>query len=277
MKKTLLSVLALGVAFGASAQTYTPSAGSPLANGEVGAAYSQTINAAIPTTVDITGQDLINALPAQVAQFAGAAISPTATYTVAVTSTVLTVEGLPTGLTDDCGGCTVLANNDQDIIVSGTPSQGGSFTINVTSATSGETTVNNIPFVGSLDVPFGGTLSVPTLGSFEVPALPGALDGEGYTMNVSSTGIEESNEVFSLNFFPNPTEGLSTLNVNSTVTGFATIEVYSITGAIIQTESRSIRLGANRLSLDLSGVPAGIYLVKADINGHQALIRTQKK
>lgn len=270
MKKTLLSVLALGVAFGASAQTYTPSAGSPLANGEVGAAYSQTVNAAIPTTLTLTGQDILDALPAQ-AQALGAFIGTSTNYTVDVTSVVLNTEGLPAGLSDDCNGCTVLAGAAQDIVISGTPTEAGGFTVNIATETSGSTTVD-IPFVGTQTLPFGGTFQ-----GQQVPALPGVMDAEGYTMNVSSTGIEESNEVFSLNFFPNPTEGLSTLNVNSTVAGFATIEVYSITGAIIQTESRSIRLGANRLSLDLSGVPAGIYLVKADINGHQALIRTQKK
>lgn len=270
MKKTLLSVLALGVAFGASAQTYTPSAGSPLANGELGTAYSQTINAAIPTSANITGQQILDALPAQAALALGSFISGSQSYPVAVTSTVLTVSGLPTGLTEDCGGCTVNGGSNQDIVISGTPGAAGGFTVNISSETTGSVDISTP--LGSQTVPFGGTFQ-----GQQVPTLPGIMDAEGYTMNVSSTGIEESNEVFSLNFFPNPTEGLSTLNVNSTVAGFATIEVYSITGAIIQTESRSIRLGANRLSLDLSGVPAGIYLVKADINGHQALIRTQKR
>lgn len=277
MKKTLLSVFSIVIVLGASAQTYTPSAGSPLANGEVGTAYSQTINAAIPTTVDITGQDIIDVLPAQVAQFAGTAISPTATYTVTVTSTVLTVEGLPTGLTDDCNGCTVLANNDRDIAISGNPTQAGSFVVNIVSATAGQTTVDNLPFVGSVDVPFGGSLTLPTLGSFDIPALPNALDADGYTMNVSSTGIEEHNEYFSTRFYPNPTDGAATLEINSTLAGLVNIEVYSITGAMIKTNTNTVGMGVNRLAVDLSEVPAGIYMIKAVIDGHQTLIRTLKK
>ena len=30
------------------------------------------------------------------------------------------------------------------------------------------------------------------------------------------------------------------------------------------------------MNVDLNGVPSGVYLIKADINGAQALIRTQK-
>lgn len=280
MKKTLLSTVAIAAfAFGASAQTYTPSAGTPLASGEMGMVYAgQTINAAIPTTVDITGQDIIDNLPAQVAQFAGTAISPTDTYTVTVTSTVLTVVGLPAGLSDDCGGCTVLAGDDQDIAISGTPSQGGQFVVDVTSATTGETTVDNIPFVGSIDVPFGGTLTAPGLGSVPIPALPDVLNGEGYTMDVAGGGnsIAETNDVFSLGLYPNPTMGDATLEVNTIEGGVATVEVYSITGSRVLSTSESISVGLNRVAVDLNSVPAGVYLIKADINGAQALIRTQK-
>ena len=48
MKKTLLSIFAVGAfVIGTTAQTYTPAAGSALANGEEGSAYAgQTINAA---------------------------------------------------------------------------------------------------------------------------------------------------------------------------------------------------------------------------------------
>ena len=97
-------------------------------------------------------------------------------------------------------------------------------------------------------------------------------------MNISDpAGIAESNEIFSLGLYPNPTEGVSTLDVNSTLAGSVTVEVYSITGSLVQTSVKPIRVGVNRLSVDFNSVPAGIYLVKADINGRQALVRTQKK
>jgi O-acetylhomoserine/O-acetylserine sulfhydrylase-like pyridoxal-dependent enzyme len=82
--------------------------------------------------------------------------------------------------------------------------------------------------------------------------------------------------MFSLGFYPNPTTGEATLDVNSVEGGVATVEVFSITGALVNTVSNSIRVGQNRINVDLNGVPAGIYLIKATINGEQALIRTQK-
>ncbi len=272
MKKTLLSISAiLGLSVAAMAQTYTPAAGTPLANGELGTAYAQTINAAIPTTVNVTGQTILNLLPSSVSAIAGGVISPTTSYPVTVTSTTLSVVGAPAGVTENCGGCVVSGGASRDIVFGGTPTATGNYVIDITSATVGSTTIQ------SFTIPFGGQFSVPIVGNVDIPALPNVLDAEGYTMSVSSTGIKEANAAFSLGLFPNPTEGISTLDVNSTVAGMASIEVYSITGALVMKSSKSIRVGANRLTLDLSAVPAGIYMVKAVINGHQALIRTQKK
>ncbi len=272
MKKTLLSIsVILGLGAAAVAQTFTPSEGTPLANGSLAAAYSQTINAEIPTTVNITGQQILDLLPAQAAVL-GAVLNAGTSYPVAVTSTVLTVAGLPDGISSDCNGCTVLGGTARDIVLSGTPTAAGSSVVNITSQTTGSTTVD-VPILGTQTLPFGGSFQ-----GQQVPALPGLMNAEGYTLEVSDpNGIEESNEVFSLGLYPNPTEGISTLDVNSTVAGMATVEVYSITGALVQTSAKSIRVGANRLTLDFGSIPSGIYLVKADINGRQALVRTQKK
>lgn len=281
MKKTLLSLFAsAAVCSNLSAQTFVPSAGSPLANGDVGMMYAgETINAAIPLTVDITGQDILDVLPAQAAGLLGGAISPSQTFTVDVTSTTLTVEGLPAGLSSDCNGCIVNAGADRDIAISGTPTQGGNFVVDIISQTTGETTVDNIPLVGSVTVPFGGTLSVPGVPlPLPVPALPGVMNAEGYTMNVAGGGnsISEANDVFSLSFYPNPTIGDATLEVNSIEGGVANIEVFSITGSRVFTVGESINVGLNRIVVDMNDVPAGIYMIRAEINGEQALIRTQK-
>lgn len=272
MKKTLLSIFSIGLfTIGATAQTYSPAEGSPLANGAQGAAYAgQTINADIPTTITLTGQDILDVLPAAVGAVAGSAIDPNASYTVDVSSTVLTVDGLPAGLTSDCSGCTVNGGADRDIVISGTPTEGGTFVVNILSETAGDASI------GGFDIPFGGNFD-PGIGfPIPVPALPGVMDAEGYTMSVDPNSIAESNDVFSLNFYPNPTQGNATLDVNSTEGGVAAIEVYSITGSLVMTYTETIRPGANRVAVDLNAIPEGIYLIKADINGAQALIRTQK-
>ncbi|MCF8463657.1 MAG: T9SS type A sorting domain-containing protein [Flavobacteriales bacterium] len=270
MKKTLLSISAIvGLSFGSMAQTFSPAAGSPLANGEVGTAYSQTINAAIPATVNLTGQQLLDLLPASVSGILGSFITASQSYPVSVTSTTLSVVGLAGGLNEDCGGCLINAGAARDIVLSGTPTAAGSFVVDITSETIGSVSISTP--LGAQTVPFGGSFQ-----GQQVPTLPGLMNAEGYTMSVGSSGISESNSVFSLGLYPNPTEGISMLDVNSTVAGMATIEVYSITGALVQASSKSIRVGANRLNVDLTSIPAGIYMVKAVINGRQALVRTQK-
>jgi len=272
MKHTLLSTIAIfGLsALSASAQ-YAPVAGSTLASGTLAqAGYSQTITATIPTSSAVTGQQILDLLPASVAPLVASQINAGTSYPVTVTSTRLSISGVPAGLSEDCGGCTVNGGSSRDIVISGSPSVAGTFTVDITSETTGSTTISGF------EVPFGGSVLVGPI-PVDIPSLSSVLDAEGYTLFVDDpNGIEESNEVFALNLFPNPTQGITTLNVNSTIAGVANIEVYSITGALVQSSSNIIRVGANRVNIDLQAVPAGIYLVKADINGTPALIRMQK-
>lgn len=273
MKKTLLSILTLGAAFSVNAQMYTPAA-SALTSATLNVAYTgQVISFTVPTVSTVDGATVASAVAAafpQAAAFTG--VLSGQTFPLNVSSTTLTITGLPNGISGPCDAnpCTYVAGASGSITLAGTPTQAGSFTIDITTLTSGEADLSQY---ASMLSGFG----IPS--SFALPQpVPGALDETGYTMSVvNPNGISEANGVFSLGLYPNPTDGRSTLDVNSTVAGMATIEIYSITGALVQTSGRSIRVGANRLNLDLSSVPAGIYLVKANINGHQALIRTQKK
>jgi len=264
MKKTLLSVITLSAAlFSAQAQNFSPAGGSALAGGTINQVYAgQVLNFTVPATADVNTSVLGS--PISIPGVPIPIPNPNLDLSATVTNVSWAVTGLPAGLTAVCDAtpCMYVAGASGTITISGTPTAAGVFTINVTSLTNGSAT---------LPAPISQTIAFPQ-------AVPTALDENGYTMSVAGpSGIKEANGVFSLGLYPNPTEGLSTLDVNSTVAGMATIEVYSITGALVQTSSRSIRVGANRLNMDFSPVPAGIYLVKANINGHQALIRTQKK
>lgn len=263
MKKTLLSVFAISLSVAvATAQTFSPAGGTALPGGTLGQAYSgQVLSFTVPASVDINTSVLGD--PIAVPGVPIPIPNPNLDLSAAVTDVTWAVEGLPQGLTAVCDAspCTYVANAAGTITISGTPTEAGTFTINITSLTNGSAT---------LPAPISQTIAFPQ-------AVPTVLDESGYTMTVTDpNSIEEANEVFSLGFYPNPTEGNATLDVNSTVAGVATIEVYSITGSLVQTNATSVRLGANRISLDLTAVPAGIYMIKAVINGHQALIRTQK-
>ncbi|MGB1317698.1 MAG: T9SS type A sorting domain-containing protein [Flavobacteriales bacterium] len=276
MKKTLLSIIVLGSAvFSLSAQTYSPTAVDGLATGSLSASYADDIeiaNGAATATVGLTDLGLPGAITALLP-----AGSPTS-FTFDVTSVSYTAEGLPSGLSSSSAN--VLAGGAGTVSLTGTPTEAGLFVVNLTSETSGAADISAL--LDALDGIPGAALALAAAGvtnPFTVPQpVPGLFDEEGYELFVNDpNGIEEANETFSLGVYPNPTDGISTLDVNSTVAGNATIEVYSITGSMVQTSVKTIRIGANRLNLDLTAVPAGIYLVKADISGSQALVRMQKK
>jgi len=261
MKKSLLSsVLMLGMGYTcAFAQVYSPAA-SALPNGQSGQVYAgQVINVNIPTEITINtsifGDPLIiPGVPFPIP-------NPNQDLSAQVTSTVLTVAGLPSGLSYTCSpaNCTFPGGSSGTISIVGTPTQAGTFTIDITSLTN-----------GSADVPQLGVTPFPQ-------PVPSALDEEGYTMAVANpASIAEHNDVFALSVYPNPTEGIATLDVKANVGGVATVEIYSITGSMVQRTAQTIATGLNRVNLDMTALPAGIYMVRAEVNGRHALVRVQK-
>lgn len=275
MKKTLLStitILGFG-AYSALGQMYSPAA-SALPAGSVGQVYAgQTINFTVPATTTVSGAVVANAVAAQFPQFSAftGAISGQ-TFPLTITSTTLSVEGLPSGITATCSAtpCTFLAGASGNISLAGTPTSGGNFTVNITSLTSGEADLS--AYIAALPINPGipGVIAIPQ-------PVPTVLDEAGYTMVVSGTnGIEESNDVFSMSVFPNPTVNASTLAINSTINGVANVEICNVAGVLISSHSEAIRIGSNRVNIDMGTLPAGIYMVKTFINGSQALVRIHK-
>lgn len=65
-----------------------------------------------------------------------------------------------------------------------------------------------------------------------------------------------------INVFPNPTNGIFNVNITKTGNAKSIIEVYNINGALVQ----STTTAQNNNTLDLSGNPAGIYLIKVIVN-----------
>lgn len=275
MKKSLLSsvfVLGLG-GMTLTAQTFDPAAGSALTAGQSGAVYAgQTIGVDVPVTADVTGQQILDAIPSAAQGFIAGQIDPNSTYPVTVTNVVFTLSGLPSGLTSDCNGCSVNGGASRNIALSGTPTAVGNFVIDITSQTAGTTSI------AGFDIPFGSAFTFPGLPfPIDIPRLAGVMDAEGYTMSVANpASIAEHNDLFSLSVYPNPTEGIATLDVNSNVGGVATVEIYSITGSMVQRTAQTIATGLNRVNLDMGALPSGIYMVRAEVNGRQALVRVQK-
>jgi Zn-dependent metalloprotease len=123
---------------------------------------------------------------------------------------------------------------------------------------------NTAPVLGQ----FSGT-SIPnsvtsTGGSMYVEFLSDpAVRGQGWTANYTSTittGIDEALLKANFNFYPNPTDGIFT--VNSGFENPATIEIFDILGKQVLSTFQ-INKGANQI--DASELSKGIYMIKFKI------------
>jgi hypothetical protein len=180
MKKILSTsalVAASLITFGQSVDIYSPSS---LPSAYTSANYNQVITFTVPSTATIStaafGLPSIPGVPI-----------PT-TLPANVTSVNLTVTGLPAGVTGtfDAASGDYAAGTSGTLTLNGQPTAGGTFAIQITSATSGSA---NIPVLG--DFTFPGNINIPIVGNFGVPAVPQVFD-KTYTLDVS-TGIEDLN------------------------------------------------------------------------------------
>jgi hypothetical protein len=123
---------------------------------------------------------------------------------------------------------------------------------------------NTAPVLGQ----FSGT-SIPntvtsTGGSMYVEFLSDpAVRGQGWTANYTSTittGIDEALLKANFNFYPNPTDGIFT--VNSGFENPATIEIFDVLGKQVLSTFK-INKGANQI--DASELSKGIYMIKFKI------------
>ena len=65
-----------------------------------------------------------------------------------------------------------------------------------------------------------------------------------------------------LNIYPNPVSTFATLKFESTNNSFANVYVYDLSGRIVLSETNSIKKGVNEISLDLSNLKSGSYVVQ---------------
>lgn len=106
---------------------------------------------------------------------------------------------------------------------------------------------------------------------------PNGLD-LGKTVTMPDETIDETNLVAvddamenkttALSISPNPSQGALLLNLTSAKTQSTTIEVADATGKTVYSKTADLTEGNNTMNLQLS-LPAGIYLVRAQIDGKQ--------
>lgn len=96
--------------------------------------------------------------------------------------------------------------------------------------------------------------------------------GETYWLQVD--GIDGAEGDFSVSMYsdfitvyPNPSTGVFYVLIGNAESGALTTSLYSMDGKRIDNSDYSVSAAANVLDLDLSGLPAGIYLLKVEIDG----------
>lgn len=75
-------------------------------------------------------------------------------------------------------------------------------------------------------------------------------------------GVDKVENISINKIYPNPTDDLAYLNLNSSYEGQATINIMGIDGRLITQFKRDVIFGDNTLELDLSAYEKGIYLVE---------------
>lgn len=82
------------------------------------------------------------------------------------------------------------------------------------------------------------------------------------TLSLNSIGIEENNLLSSVSVFPNPTNGLVTIELDKLPEESVKIEVMNIGGQLVTSKLITGCTAKCNESIDLSTYPKGEYLVK---------------
>lgn len=97
--------------------------------------------------------------------------------------------------------------------------------------------------------------------------------GEGdrvYAQEITEgiTGIPELQSVFDLTIYPNPTSDVVAIEFTGGRAFVGELRVYDVLGSVLKSKRRTFTAGKNRIEVDLSDLPAGMY--HYELTGHGA-------
>lgn len=87
---------------------------------------------------------------------------------------------------------------------------------------------------------------------------PSANDVE-VLVGPSTVGVVDKNVIKSVLLFPNPSNTNTTLQVESAVTGAATVRIVNMLGQVVYSEKLNLQVGKNRFDLTTAGLANGLY------------------
>lgn len=166
-------------------------------------------------------------------------------------ATVLSISGLPEGLTLACAGnaateCTYLSGTEGCAVISGIPTVAGTY----------ELVINLLVYTAfGTNVPF----------SFD-----------GYRIVVDgTTGLEDVNfeAIKTEDIRPNPANTSATLFLDSKSSGEAQFRVFDLVGKEVFTKDYRITQGKNKITYNTSQLPEGVYIYRLDAFGESITSR----
>lgn len=163
-------------------------------------------------------------------------------------ASVASISNLPPGLTYECADfglqpCTFPGGSLGCAVLSGIPTQGGTYDIEVT------LTVHGSSFLGPLSLPFVV---------------------EGYTIEVSDPLSANSAGKFSFDLgpnVPNPADNKTTLSIIAPNTSKGELTVFDLVGKPVIKKSIRLNSGRNDIAIDTSLLPTGLYVYRVDAFG----------
>ena len=164
------------------------------------------------------------------------------------------IAGLPTGITYACNppNCTWKKRTDGCVALSGTPAASNA--------------VKTYPLVISGKAYLGGFYASLFPNGYDV-TFPGAIAEGSYDLRVyatndsrCTTAAEDLTEVSAMTAVPNPTNGKTVINIESTVSDKFDFNVTDLLGRRVISRPLSIQSGQNTYDLDVTDLPNGIYI-----------------
>lgn len=269
MKKFLLSAVAIGLmAFnqvnaqctpGNIQAEFQPLIGTSLPAAPIGQPYNTTVLFKAPLTLTVDASSL--PLPAQIAPFVG--LLPAQLTLSVTTMTVTGISGQPNGLTGTVGGGLggAFAPNDQGCIgITGTPTQGGNFTVTVDVSYNLSITPSD----------FG----LPVPGSFDIPQAVPSPQAKTYNMSVPTSVEELDVTAFDLtDNAPNPFSDKTNILFSTPKQTNVELTVFNMLGKMVYQNTYDAKAGKNVIEFTADKLSGGLYIYNLS-NGTE--VRTGK-
>ena len=90
-------------------------------------------------------------------------------------------------------------------------------------------------------------------------------------------GLDNSENVNIKNIFPNPTNGISYMTLNSKSAAVANVKIYSIDGRLISKWNEELMQGEHTLKLDLTNIEPGMYFIEVVENNERVTAKLMIK